>query len=62
MANHFGSLVFTPLVKALQEAGLGCESPRGAYYVMTDISAFPFADDWAFAMYLVERLRPFVRV
>jgi len=24
---------------------------------MADFSAFPFPDDWAFAMYLVERLR-----
>jgi aminotransferase len=44
-------------VRALQAVGLRCEPPQGAYYVMTDVSAFPFPDDWAFAMYLVERLR-----
>jgi len=44
-------------VRGLREAGLDCRSPAGAYYVMADFSAFPFSDDWAFAMYLVERLR-----
>ncbi len=44
-------------VRGLQDAGLDCRAPRGAYYVMADVSRFPFADDWAFAMYLVERLR-----
>ena len=44
-------------VRGLQEAGLDCRPPAGAYYVMADFSAFPFPDDWAFAMYLVERLR-----
>jgi len=44
-------------VRGLQAAGLDCRPPAGAYYVMADFSAFPFPDDWAFAMYLVERLR-----
>ncbi len=44
-------------VRALQDAGLDCRPPGGAYYVMADFSRFPFADDWTFAMYLVERLR-----
>ena len=44
-------------VQALQSLGLGCRVPGGAYYVMADISPFPFPDDWGFAMYLVERLR-----
>ncbi|HYM39038.1 MAG TPA: aminotransferase class I/II-fold pyridoxal phosphate-dependent enzyme [Thermoplasmata archaeon] len=43
-------------VRGLQSAGLDCRAPRGAYYVMADFSGFPFEDDWAFAMYLVERL------
>jgi aminotransferase len=36
----------------------GCASyiPRGAYYVMTDIGAFGFADDAAFAKYLVAEI------
>jgi aminotransferase len=44
-------------VAGLQSVGLDCRAPEGAYYVMTDASRFPFPDDWAFAMYLVERLR-----
>jgi len=44
-------------VGGLRKAGLDCRPPKGAYYVMADIRRFPFADDWAFAMYLVERLR-----
>ncbi|HEX9341604.1 MAG TPA: aminotransferase class I/II-fold pyridoxal phosphate-dependent enzyme [Thermoplasmata archaeon] len=44
-------------VRGLQEVGLDCRLPAGAYYVMADFSAFPFPDDWSFAMYLVERLR-----
>ncbi len=43
-------------VRGLQDVGLGCRAPDGAYYVMTDFSRFPFEDDWAFAMYLVERI------
>jgi aspartate/methionine/tyrosine aminotransferase len=30
--------------------------PRGAYYVMTDISAFGYADDLAFTKYLVTEI------
>jgi len=45
------------LVGGLKAAGLECHPPNGAYYVMVDFDRFPFADDWAFAMYLVERLR-----
>ncbi len=43
-------------VGGLQSVGLRCHAPAGAYYVMTDFSGLPFDDDWAFAMYLVERL------
>jgi len=42
------------LMPALTEAGFRCFRPRGAYYVMTDISAFGFAEDVAFAKYLVK--------
>jgi len=42
------------LVPSLEEAGFRCFLPRGAYYVMTDISAFGFADDLAFTRYLVK--------
>ena len=41
------------LVPALQEAGFETFRPRGAYYVMTDISGFGFDDDVAFARALV---------
>jgi len=44
-------------VRALTEVGLACRAPSGAYYVMADFSRFRFPDDWAFAMYLVERIR-----
>jgi aspartate/methionine/tyrosine aminotransferase len=44
-------------VQGLQTVGLDCRAPEGAYYVMTDVSGLPFEDDWAAAMYLVERLR-----
>jgi aminotransferase len=44
------------LIPALQEAGLRCFLPRGAYYVMTDISAFGFADDVAFTKHLVKEI------
>jgi aspartate/methionine/tyrosine aminotransferase len=38
----------------LTGAGFRCFRPRGAYYIMTDISAFGFPDDVAFAKYLVK--------
>jgi len=44
------------LMPALEEAGFRCFRPRGAYYVMTDISAFGFADDVAFTKHLVKEI------
>ena len=44
------------MMPALTEAGFHCFRPRGAYYVMTDISAFDFADDVAFTKYLVKEI------
>jgi aspartate/methionine/tyrosine aminotransferase len=44
------------LIPALTEAGFRCFLPRGAYYVMTHISAFGFADDVAFTKYLVKEI------
>jgi aminotransferase len=44
------------LIPALAEAGFQCFRPRGAYYVMTDISGFRFADDVAFTKYLVKEV------
>jgi aminotransferase len=44
------------LIPALEEAGFRCFPPRGAYYVMTDISAFGFDDDVEFVGYLVKEI------
>ncbi len=44
------------LVPALTEAGFRCFQPRGAYYVMTDISGFGFANDVEFTKYLVKEI------
>jgi aspartate/methionine/tyrosine aminotransferase len=44
------------LMPALGAAGFRCFRPRGAYYVMTDISAFGFEDDVACAKYLVQEI------
>ena len=44
------------IVSSLSAAGFDCYIPRGAYYVMTDISAFGFSDDFAFVRYLIEKL------
>ncbi len=41
------------LLPALRQAGFKAYTPRGAYYVMTDIGGFGFADDVAFASHLV---------
>src|SRR5271169_76277 len=42
------------LIPALESAGFKCFRPRGAYYVMTDISGFGFEDDVAFTKFLVK--------
>ena len=44
------------LVPVLEEAGFRCFLPRGAYYVMTDIRGFGYADDLAFTKYLVSEI------
>ena len=44
------------LMPSLTAAGFKCFRPRGAYYVMTDISGFGFADDLAFTKYLVQEI------
>ena len=44
------------LIPALTDAGFQCFRPQGAYYVMTDISAFGFADDLEFTRYLVKEI------
>ncbi len=42
--------------KVLEGAGFRCFHPRGAYYIMTDISGFGFADDMQFARHLIENV------
>ena len=42
------------LIPALEQAGFRCFRPRGAYYVMTDISRFRSRDDVAFTKHLVK--------
>ena len=42
------------LLAILDRHGFTCFKPGGAYYIMTDIRAFGFADDVAFARYLVK--------
>jgi aspartate/methionine/tyrosine aminotransferase len=44
------------LVPALEEAGFRCFLPRGAYYVMTDISSLGYEDDLSFTKYLVAEI------
>jgi len=44
------------LCAALLDAGFGLRVPDGAYYVMTDISAFGFADDVEFADHMVSEI------
>jgi aspartate/methionine/tyrosine aminotransferase len=44
------------LLGILTGAGFKCFKPRGAYYIMTDISAFGFPDDVTFAKHLVTEI------
>jgi aspartate/methionine/tyrosine aminotransferase len=44
------------LMPALAEAGFRCFRPRGAYYVMTDIRGFGFANDVEFTRHLVKEI------
>jgi aspartate/methionine/tyrosine aminotransferase len=44
------------MLDILTAAGFRCFKPRGAYYIMTDISAFGFPDDVSFAQYLVKEI------
>jgi len=44
------------LLELLESAGFRCFRPKGAYYVMTDIAGFGFADDLAFARHLLAQV------
>ena len=58
-ANYYEKLVTDYTVRRdrlmgiLGDAGFKCLRPRGAYYIMADISAFGFPDDVSFARHLV---------
>jgi aspartate/methionine/tyrosine aminotransferase len=45
------------MLAALRASGFKTYVPRGAYYIMTDISGFGFPDDVSFAQYLVRDIR-----
>jgi aspartate/methionine/tyrosine aminotransferase len=44
------------IVPVLESAGFGTFVPDGAYYVMTDISAFGFSDDVEFTRHLIREI------
>lgn len=44
------------IVPVLQKNGFKCEMPQGAYYVMTDISDFGFANDVEFTKFLIQEI------
>ena len=44
------------LVGILERTGFRCHVPKGAYYVMCDISGFDFVDDVAMCRHLVENI------
>src|SRR6202171_1916849 len=44
------------MLAILEQAGVACFKPRGAYYIMTDISRFGYADNFSFAKFLVEKI------
>ena len=44
------------IVPVLQNAGFKCDYPQGAYYVMTDISDFGFANDVEFTKHLIREV------
>ena len=44
------------LLGVLEQAGFRCSRPRGAYYIMCNISAFGYKDDVTFATHLLENV------
>jgi len=45
------------MLGTLEGAGFRCFPPKGAYYILTDISGFGFSDDVAFARWLVSEVK-----
>src|SRR4029078_4536122 len=44
------------IIPVLQQAGFKCDYPEGAYYIMTDISDFGFANDVEFTRHLIREI------
>jgi aminotransferase len=44
------------MLAALEVAGFRCFKPRGAYYIMTDISGFGFPNDVEFVQHLIKEI------
>jgi aminotransferase len=44
------------IITSLESAGFHCFRPSGAYYVMTDVSAFGFSDDVGFVRHLIDNV------
>jgi aspartate/methionine/tyrosine aminotransferase len=44
------------IIPVLQQTGFKCDYPEGAYYVMTDISDFGFANDVEFTRHLIREV------
>jgi aspartate/methionine/tyrosine aminotransferase len=44
------------MLGVLSGAGFKCFKPRGAYYIITDISGFGFSDDVTFTRHLIENI------
>jgi aminotransferase len=44
------------MLQTLESVGIRCFVPRGAYYIMSDISALNFPDDVSFVRHLIENI------
>ena len=44
------------MLQTLESVGIRCFVPRGAYYIMSDISALNFTDDVSFVRHLIENI------
>jgi aspartate/methionine/tyrosine aminotransferase len=44
------------LSKCLEQSGFRCYRPKGAYYIMSDISDFGFVDDLSFIRHMIEKV------
>jgi len=44
------------LLQQLEQSGFRCYCPRGAYYIITDISGFGFANDVSFVRHMIENV------